>query len=326
MSLSEACTARSHVAYPLTLNPTIQQTMINPITVGIAGAGKMGSAIAQRLLEKGFSVSVWNRTSSRLQTLLQAGALAAQTPSALSQSCQVVISSLTDEAALDAVYRQPGGLLEPLTSPSTKRALFIEMSTVRPATQIHLCQAVQAAGARFVECPVGGTVGPAREGKLLGLVGGAPDDIERARPVLEALCRRLAHVGEVGSAAAMKLAINLPLILSWQAVGEALAVVRNCGLEPALMVDLLADSSGASTALRNRSAVLLAALSGDPTPGAYDVDTMRKDLNLLLQEAEQQGVSLPLTVQAAQCYDRSSASGWGSADGLAQAAYWRDHA
>lgn len=291
------------------------------LTIGIAGTGKMGSAMAHRLIAQGFSVIVWNRTRERCLPLQEAGALLASTPAELSASCDVVISSLTNEAALKDVYLQHSGLLD---GPQ-KCELFIEMSTVRPATQVRLARAVQATGARFVECPVGGTVGPAREGKLLGLVGGAPQDLERARPVLEQLCRRLVHVGDVGHAATMKLAINLPLILSWQAVGEALALTRDSGLDPALVVDLLADSSGASTALRARSQVLLSALGGVRTVGAYDIDAMKKDLGAMLEEAQDKGLALPLTQQAAQCYGQSAQSGWGTIDGLAQAVYWNDN-
>lgn len=288
------------------------------LEIGLAGTGKMGSAMAHRLLAQGFTVTVWNRTRERCLPLQEAGARIASSSAELSASCDVVISSLTNEEALKAVYQQPGGLLES----TPKCGLFIEMSTVRPATQIELARAVRSTGARFIECPVGGTVGPAREGRLLGLVGGAADDLERARPVLEQLCRRLVHVGEVGHAAAMKLAINLPLILSWQALGEALLLIRDSGIDPALVVDLLADSSGATTALRGRSNVLLSALAGAQALGAYDIDAMRKDLDAMLDEARDKGLALPLTQEAAHCYARSAESGWGAVDGLAQAAYW----
>lgn len=120
----------------------------------------------------------------------------------------------------------------------------------------------------------------------------------------------------------MKLAINLPLILSWQALGEALLLTRDSGIDPALVVDLLADSSGATTALRGRSNVLLSALAGTQALGAYDIDAMRKDLDAMLDEARDKGLALPLTQGAAQCYARSAQSGWGAVDGLAQAAYW----
>ena len=87
-------------------------------------------------------------------------------------------------------------------------------------------------GAAFVECPVGGSTGPAREGKLFGLVGGAPADIARAMPVLEQLCRRIEHIGALGSGATMKLAVNLPLLVYWQALGEALAICKPLNLPP----------------------------------------------------------------------------------------------
>jgi 3-hydroxyisobutyrate dehydrogenase len=110
--------------------------------------------------------------------------------------------------------------------------LFIEMSTVRPQTEKQLAAKARALGAAFIDCPVGGTVGPAREGKLLGFVGGDADDVARARPLLEQMCRRVEHVGPVGSGASMKLAINLPLLVYWQALGEALLLCKPLGLDP----------------------------------------------------------------------------------------------
>ena len=100
------------------------------------------------------------------------------------------------------------------------------MSTVRPETEKALAAEVGAKGAALIECPVGGTVGPAMEGKLFGFVGGEASDVERARPILDDLCRRVEHVGAVGAGASVKLAINLPLLVYYQALGEALSLCR----------------------------------------------------------------------------------------------------
>src|SRR5215831_4134459 len=188
--------------------------------IGIIGTGRMGAAIAGRLLGLGRKVAVWNRTAAKAQALAAAGATVAATPAALVRDCDLVISMLTDAAAIEAAYAGPGGALEA----AAPGKLFVEMSTVRPEAEIALEARVRAEGAALVDCPVGGSVGPAKEGKLFGFVGGAEADVARARPVLEQICRRVEHVGPVGAGARMKLAINLPLLVYWQALAEALAL------------------------------------------------------------------------------------------------------
>src|SRR5207244_6410903 len=140
--------------------------------------------------------------------------------------------------------------------------VFIEMSTVRPETERALAAAVRKKSAIMIECPVGGTVGPARDGKLFGFVGGEAADVARARPLLEQLCRRVEHVGPIGAGASMKLAINLPLLVFWQAFGEALSICRSLGLDAARLVDIFTDTSGGPNVLKNRGPALTAALQG----------------------------------------------------------------
>src|SRR5215831_7308634 len=180
--------------------------------IGVAGIGKMGAAIAQHLIEVGHQVTVWNRSAGKLKPAMDAGAAVAATPAELAQRCEAVITILTDAAAIDSVYHGPSGLL----SGDVGGRLFIEMSTVPPQTEVALADKVRAKGAAFVECPVGGSTGPARQGKLIGLMGAEPADAAHARPILEQLCRRLEHCGPVGAGAVMKLTINMPLMIYWQ--------------------------------------------------------------------------------------------------------------
>src|SRR5206468_4762118 len=145
------------------------------------------------------------------------------------EHCAAIITILTDAAAIAAVYDDSAGLL----TGNVRGKLFIEMSTVEPQAQIALATKVREKGASYIECPVGGSTGPARQGKLIGLMGAEPADGARARPILEQLCRRLEHCGPVGSGSVMKLTINMPLMIYWQALGEALAPCRPLGLDPA---------------------------------------------------------------------------------------------
>src|SRR5207302_8615658 len=235
----------------------------------------MGAAIGERLIGLGHELAVWNRTADKTRALAAVGAKVAATPSQLASSSEAIVTILTDAAAIDAAYRGKSGLL----SADVSGKLFIEMSTVRPETERALAADVRRKGAAMVECPVGGTVGPARDGKLFGFVGGEASDVARARPLLEQMCRRIEHVGPVGAGASMKLAINLPLLVFWQAFGEALALVRPLGLDAARLVDIFADTSGGPNVLKGRAAALTAALQGkDVGPITFDVAPMRKDL------------------------------------------------
>ena len=154
--------------------------------IGIAGTGRMGTAIGQRLMGEGHELIVWNRTKDKTKLLVDAGAKTAASPAALAKAADIIITILTDAAAIDATYRGKDGLL----SGDVAGKLFIEMSTVRPETEQKLAGDIRAKGATMVEAPVGGTTAPAKEGKLIGLVGGDEKDVARALPILEKLCRR----------------------------------------------------------------------------------------------------------------------------------------
>ncbi|HEY6241804.1 MAG TPA: NAD(P)-dependent oxidoreductase [Burkholderiales bacterium] len=287
--------------------------------IGIAGTGRMGAAIAQRCLNLGHEVTVWNRTAARTQPLAAAGAKVAATPFQAASFSETVITILTDAAAIDTAYHATDGLL----SGKVAGKLFIEMSTVRPETERDLSARIREKGATMVECPVGGTVGPAKDGKLFGFVGGEAADVARAKPLLEQLCRRVEHVGPVGAGASMKLAINLPLLVFWQAFGEALSLCDSLGLDAARLIDIFADTSGGPNVLKNRGPALTAALQGkDVDPITVDIDAMRKDLRTMIEEAQSLGTTLPVTASALQCYDEASQDGLGKGDITAIPVRW----
>lgn len=286
--------------------------------IALAGTGKMGAAMARRLMASGHAVTVWNRTAARAQPLLDEGATWAASPAALAASADIILTMLIDEAALDEVYRGADGLL---SGPVAGR-LFIDMSTVSPAKPQQIGARVQAAGASFLECPVGGSVGPAKEGRLLGFVGGAAEDLARARSVLEALCRRIEHVGPLGAGATMKLTINLPLMVYWQTLSEALSLVQPLGLDPARVVDILADTSGGPNMLKVRGAAIAQALSGQVGPVSVDVATMRKDMRAMLAQGAELGARLPLTETALRTFEQAAAQGLDAADCTQLPVWW----
>ena len=287
--------------------------------IGIAGTGKMGTAIGKRLLATGHVLTVWNRTPDRASELVALGAELADSPRDLAGKVESVITMLTDGPALDQVYFGPDGLL---CGPVVNQ-LMIDMSTVSPAKQQEIGTRVAAAGATYVECPVGGSVGPAQEGKLLGFVGGNAEDLARAQPILEKLCRRVEHVGPLGAGATMKLTINLPLMVYWQTLGEALSLIQNLNLDPDRVIDILSDTSGAPSMLKIRGPMIAQALTGTPNPTVtVNLSTMRKDLRVMLDQANLQHYQLPLATLALQCFDQAAEKGLDSADCTQLPVWW----
>jgi 3-hydroxyisobutyrate dehydrogenase len=180
------------------------------------------------------------------------------------------------------------------------------------------------AGAAFVECPVGGSTAPAREGKLLGLAGGSNTDVARAMPILEKLCRRVEHIGEpLGSGATLKLAVNLPLLVYWQALGEALTICKPLNLAPERLIDILSDTSGAPTAMKGRGPSIAKVLSGQPAgETAFALSAAKKDLATAVQFGQSIHAALPVTASALACFEEAEAAGLGDADATAVSVRW----
>jgi 3-hydroxyisobutyrate dehydrogenase len=287
--------------------------------IGICGTGRMGSSIAQRLISVGHEVGVWNRNPAKTKPLIDAGAKLYASPSALMEGCEAAIVMLLNDAASEAVYRGPNGILDAKLAGK----LLIDMSTVRPDTMISIGAAVTGQGAAFVECPVGGSTGPAKEGKLFGFVGAAKADAARAMPILEQLCRRIEHIGALGSGATMKLAVNLPLLVYWQALGEALAICKPLNLPADRLIDILSDTAGTPTAMKGRGAVIARGLGGQSLGDtAFGLSAAKKDLATAVQFAAAIHAELPVAATALACFEEAEAAGLGDADATAISVRW----
>jgi 3-hydroxyisobutyrate dehydrogenase len=276
------------------------------LTVGIAGTGRMGSAFACRLLEAGHKVRVWNRSPERTAAAVAAGAEAVDL--AQLAECDVILLSLADAAASRSVLRN-------LIEADLQGRIVIEMSTLLPDETEALAATAQAEGADFVHCPVGGTVAPALKGQLLGMAGGTAPAFDRAKPVLDQLCRRVEHLGTPGAAARMKLAVNLPLAIYWQTLGESLALLRGAGVPDDLAISLIADSSAGPTVLKNRAQVLVDTLAGTDQPGTFDIAGLAKDLGLALKLGQGEGADMPLSRSVEPRYAAALSAGLGGFDG-----------
>jgi 3-hydroxyisobutyrate dehydrogenase len=268
----------------------------------------MGIHMASRILDAGHELTVWNRTADKASALIERGANLAATPAELAASCDIVVSMLSNDDVVLEVYEGRDSLL----SSSVDGKLFIDMSTLRPDTVHKLAQRIYAAGAGFIDAPVSGTVGPAKDGTLLIVCGGTDKDVETARPILDILGRRLVHVGSAGQGALMKLVVNLPLAVYWGSLAEALAMGSRGGLDLKQMLETIQDSSAALAVLPLKTPNIL----GESAPVAFDISNMQKDLRSMLETGGELGVSMPTTDGALSNYSAAAESGLAAHDAV----------
>src|SRR6202163_570580 len=287
--------------------------------IGVCGTGRMGSSIAQRLMSVGHEIGVWNRNSAKTRPLTEAGAKPFASPAELADGSEVLVVMLLNDAATEAVYRGANGILRSKLAGK----LVIDMSTIRPDTMKSNGVSVLEQGAAFVECPVGGSTGPAKEGKLFGLAGGTKSDVTRAMPLLEQMCRRIEHVGELGSGSMMKLAVNLPLLVYWQALGEALTICKPLNPPADRLLDILTDTSGTPAAMKGRGAAIAKVLGGAPLgETAFGITAAKKDLATAAQVAASIHAELPVATSALACFEEAAAAGLGDADATTVSVRW----
>ena len=275
-------------------------------TVAFLGMGTMGSGMAGRLLDAGFSVAAWNRSAGRADALRKRGATIAVSPREAASNADVVISMVADDVASRRVWSAGDGALSGLKS----GAVAIECSTVSPGWIAELAQLTAAKGASLLDAPVTGSKGHAAAGELLFLVGGDAAVLERVRPVLAAMSRATVHLGSSGSGARMKLVNNFVCGVQAAALAEGLAFAEACGLDPAATVEVLANGAPGSP--------LVKAVSARMASRNYDVQfllpLMKKDLSYALTEAERWGVPLRTAEVARDLFDAAIRAGWAEAD------------
>lgn len=277
-------------------------------SIGFAGLGKMGSVMAPLLMEAGYDLCVWNRSPKKTDHLVSLGAKRAATPCDLVTKSEIIVSMLSDDAAVCELFAGPGGFL----STDAKQKLFIDMSTLRPPTVEFIAGAVSKAGGNFIDAPVSGTVAPARLGNLLIMCGASDEDFERAKPVLEVFGRRIVRAGSTGKGTLLKLVVNLPLAVYWGSLAEAISMGNQGGLELELMLETIQDSSAALAVLGLKTPTIL----GQPSDVAFDVASMKKDLLSMLDTGERAGVPMPTTNAALTSYSAALEGGFGSADAV----------
>lgn len=278
------------------------------VTVGVVGAGRMGSAMAHAIRAAGHDVVIWNRTPAAADALAgELGGRSVGRPSEVSASADVTISMLADGAAVDAVYAGPDGLIGG-AGPGT---VLVDSSTVPPAVLRRHEQAIRDQGAGVLDAPVSGSVALAESGKLTLMVGGEAADLERARPVLEAYGSTIFHLGPLGTGAAMKLAVNTVIFGLNQALAEGLVLAELAGIERERAYDVLAASAVAAPYVGYKRAAFL-----DPsgTPVAFAADLAAKDLRLIAELAHAVSMPMPQATTNLAVIDALIAAGEGGQD------------
>jgi len=272
--------------------------------VGFIGLGIMGAPMAANLLKAGFAVTVWNRSPSRTQPLLEAGAKGADSPAAVAAASEVTLSCVTNSGDVEEVALGPGGVIEGAGPGS----VYIDCSTIAPATARKVAEALGRREVAMLDAPVsGGDIG-ARAGTLAIMVGGEAEVFERCLPVFEAMGKTIVHVGPNGAGQVVKLCNQVAGGLNLLAAAEAIGLARRAGVDPEKMLQVVSAGAAGSWMLSNLAP---RAVRGDFAPG-FMVDLMQKDLRLVLDEAHETHTPLPGTALVSQLFQGIQAEGRGT--------------
>jgi 2-hydroxy-3-oxopropionate reductase len=253
-------------------------------TVGFIGLGLMGKPMARNVLRAGFPLVVWNRTKSKADDLISEGAKWGATPRDVAAQADVLVTIVSDPAALEEVLWGAGALaaLRP-------GSLLIDSSTVSPDLERRVAKECADRKIDFLDAPVTGGTWGAEKGEIVFMVGGKTETLERAKPVLETMGKKWFLLGPNGAGQTVKLAMNLLLALEVDALAEALALVTGAGLSGEKLVEVMQSSMGRAPLLDVKAPLLL---KGE-FPASFPLRLMHKDIRLALELAKEQGLSLP---------------------------------
>jgi 3-hydroxyisobutyrate dehydrogenase-like beta-hydroxyacid dehydrogenase len=243
----------------------------------------MGTAIAERLLDAGYALVVNNRTPEKAEALVARGAVVADTPEDLAERVDVVLTSLPNDEALEAVATS-------VVAAARRGTVLVDMSTVSPAVSARVASLAEAASVAYLRAPVSGNPGVVRAGNLAFIVSGPRDTLEHVEPVIRAIGPTVHYVGDGEQARIVKLAINLMLAVVAQAMSEALVLGESSGVSRAALLEVMGGSAAGAPFVKYKTEPLLR----DDFSATFTTALMEKDIDLVLDAADEAGVELPL--------------------------------
>ncbi len=258
--------------------------------LGFIGMGHMGSRMAARLRDRGYPVTVYDRSREKSQ---------AESPRDLAAQSEVVLISVTDDAAVEEVMFGPDGALAGLR----KGSRIIDLSTVSPGASRRLYKAAREKGAAMIDAAVSGSVPQVDQGSLVIFVGGDQETYQQCRPILEILGQHIFYMGSSGMGTTMKLVVNTLLGMGMQALAEAIALGEKAGLEKGLLLEVLEQTAVVSPSQKSK----LANVKSESYPTLFALSLMHKDLGLVMRQAAEISVSMPATAAAEQMYTAAMA-------------------
>ncbi len=283
-------------------------------SIAFIGLGLMGRPMAVNLIKACFPLAVWNRTSSKMQPLLAQGAKPAESPREAAACADVVITMVSDPAALEQVLEGEHGVLLGLKHGS----VLIDCSTVSPDLARRTAAACACRGAEFLDAPVTGGTWGAEKGELVFMIGGPAETLARVEPVLGAMGKRWFHLGPHGAGQTVKLAMNMLFAIEVDGLAEALALATAAGVPGEKLVQVMQSSMGRAPLLDVKAPLLLR----NDYPPSFPLRLMHKDLTLALQLASQLGVPLPAGSAARDAYDAVLRAAKEDVDYAAIGRYW----
>lgn len=275
-------------------------------TVGLVGVGLLGSAVAARLLKAGHRVVGFDTAPARGRALQEMGGRAAHSARAVALESDAVCTLLPSLPTVEAAILGPDGI----ASAAKAGQVVMQMSTISPALTERLASESRARGLDFLDCPISGTSAVVAQGEGIVFVGGERALFERWRPLLESMLPRAVYIGRPGQAMVLKLVANLLVALNSAAAAEALHLVRQAGLDPALALEVLTGSAANSRMLEVRGPLMV---RGE-YPAQMKLDLFMKDLHLIQDAARGAGAAVPLTDVAERLYAAATAGGHGHED------------
>ena len=274
--------------------------------LGFVGLGVMGSQMVNRLLEKGHTVTGYNRTRAKARRLIDKGMSWADSPRAVAEASDITFAMVTNAAAIAAVTDGPDGIIAGLGAGK----YFIDMSTVSPEVSRATAAKVRAKGADMVDAPVSGSVITLQEGKLSVMVGGRKETFEHVKPLLLDIGPKVTHVGANGLALAMKIAVNLSLAVQMMAFSEGVLLAEKSGIRREVAVDVLTHSAVASPMIQYRGPFILQ----QPEEAWFDCNMMQKDMLLAMELGRQLNVPVPTTAVSNEFLTAARGMGWEKKD------------